>query len=144
MNREIKFRGMDLKGNWHYGNLAVIPDKPRFKHPPEPGSYISNSVGMPFAYPVRPETVGEYTGLKDKNGKEIYEGDIFHVAGNHKYTVKFFEESECNFEKSYASFCLTIPERMTFPIDEWALQNGQVIGNIYETPELFQIFTNNK
>lgn len=82
--------------------------------------------------------VMQYTGLKDKNGKEIYEGDLFQVAGNNIYTVKYFEESENNFEKAYACFCLTIPEKMTFPIDEWAIKNGHVVGNIFETPHLIE------
>lgn len=80
----------------------------------------------------------QFTGLLDKNGKEIYEGDIFEVAGNHRYIVKFFEESENSFEKAYACFCLTIPEKMTFPIDEYAMKNGKIIGNIYENKQLLK------
>lgn len=67
-------RGMTVNGEWVCGYLSVITKEQKANV--EPGFYISNRSGMPFAFKVRPETVGQCTGLKDCKGRLIFQGDI--------------------------------------------------------------------
>lgn len=155
--REIKFRGMNIQGRWFKGNLSVIKNKINVS---EPGSYISNAYGMPFAYMVRPETVGQYTGLKDKNGKEIYEGDILFCEylgfTTFNALVRFGEYEQDGSGAEYSpSRCVgfyaeAINKNQE---DEWGCKivsdymqtsslldfaEFEVIGNIYENTELLE------
>lgn len=82
MNREIKFKGKRLdNGEWMYGDLLHLVD----------GVYISNDNGCNMAQ-VDPDTVGQYTGLKDKNGKDVYEGDVIETYSR-SYIVTWFKRS---------------------------------------------------
>lgn len=126
--REIKFKGMDLQGRWHYGLPCHIQTKKA--NTPE-GWYISNSVGIPTAYQVRPETVSQLTGLLDKNEKEIYEGDNLKGVYTGDYSEEKPVKGVVRFE--YGRFVLVWNTGRLWLND---IYNREVIGNIYENPEL--------
>lgn len=124
MNREIKFRGKRLdNGKWMVGDLNHLVD----------GVYISNDHGSNMAQ-VYPDTVGLYTGLKDKNGKEIYEDDI--LAHNGKNIGYVADDMRC--------YCFDITCTDTASANTMSLHvavvndcegDVEIIGNINDNPK---------
>ncbi|EIM4495824.1 hypothetical protein LNA66_002491 [Listeria monocytogenes] len=122
--REIEFRGQNINGHWAHGNLAIIKEK---LDRAEIGTYISNSAGAPFAYQVRPETIGQYTGLKDKNGNKIFEGDVGWDEHNECYGVVKFEDAK------FLYLWENIAENL------WEVADDiEICGNIHENLDLLE------
>lgn len=133
--REIKFRGMLANGGWVFGLLSVSPGKDSGR--PEKGHYISNGAGMPWAYQVRPETVDQFTGLKDKNGKEIYEGDIIRWCRQQGYhTARRGDVDTIDYYHSNQYCGFGINERSS--LTDKKAKECEVIGNIHDNPELLE------
>ena len=119
--RTIKFKANTLKtGEWIVGDLIHLVD----------GVYISNDNGNNMAQ-VNPYTVGQFTGLYDKNKKEIYDGDILKVPG-------LCEKIEVRFVRGVFAFLwngdLDDEAPINAPTQEWA----EVIGNIHDNPEILK------
>ena len=117
--RTIKFRGKRIdNGEWIYGGIIFWSN----------GNYeIHNSLG--HFHRVDPKTVGQFTGLKDKNGVEIWESDLLYSEFSDKtFEVTFYE----------GAWVLT---NETTGEDGWRLDSGTaeqalIIGNVYQNPEL--------
>jgi len=124
MKREYKFRGKRIDNNeWVYGSLVVDTDKKNY-------SIIDYALEETNTYTwhnVFPNTVGQFIGLIDKQGKEIYEGDIVKI-GRTKFTVEF---RDCGFEM--IGIGIVCVARLCS-----AYRDIEIIGNIYENSNLME------
>ena len=125
--REVIFRGKRAdNGEWIEGSLLGIDwcDKP--------STYsIAPNTPVSVFYSVIPETVGQYTGLTDKNGVRIFEGDIVSLV-KHDSLIYKVVYVPCRYElvNSKGVNC--------FVLDIYKSENIEVIGNIHDNPELLQ------
>jgi uncharacterized phage protein (TIGR01671 family) len=139
MNREIKFRAWDKEGQEMYDVAMINWEAEEIAYTDHPTGYEADAL-------LEQVELMQYTGLKDKNGKEIYEGDIL------KSLSQVFSEenqdaliSEVYYHDSYAAFYLLASNR-DFEINEPLAQSIhnyeilEVIGNIYENPELLEVY----
>ena len=135
--RKIKFRGKRVDSEkWAYGYYFVEVENNEDKIGFEHLSFIKEKYGDHYHnYEVDPKTVGQYTGLKDKNGKEIYKGDIVKTIDLDDYEKPFDIVEEVIIDNG-----LLIPfydfdtrEEYFYDLFEW-----EIIGNSYENPNLLK------
>lgn len=134
MNREIKFRGKSKNsGEWLYGylfnyelSLTAVTPCINICIPASLEEVYSDCT-------VYSDTIGQYTGLRDKDGKEIYEGDIVYIGSNLKAVVIWFNGS-FRF-KDELSCKATYFEDMGVMMRDYDVC---IIGNIYDNPELLK------
>lgn len=147
--REFKFRGKRIdNGEWVYGYFVKARDN-TCHIIAEFGSDITccsdcgaNDITV---YEVDPSTIGQYTGLNDKNGKEVYEGDIvrmhFFFENHHPVTLGAFEDEEeivCKLSITPLGVYFENNNMTGYLCDylEEPSEELEVIGNIHDNPEL--------
>lgn len=135
--REIKFRAKRTDtGTWVYGNLIQNSD----------GCEIRtkfNGEDLPGYNDVDPDTVGQYTGMKDRNGKEIYEGDILLLSNKNTYQelivvehgpygwVFYNPKTVLRFKDGSHTYRVVENYGLLFG-------SGEVVGNTHDNPELLE------
>ena len=127
--REIKFRGKQgFDNKWIYG--CLLKDKKKY--------YITNDYGDTF-YEVMLEAIGQFTGLYDKNGVEIYEGDVIELKNTFYYDGKY----QIIYSEHSMSFVFKAIEKTNYvSLDDIGIDYNvnlgisiEVIGNIYDKGE---------
>lgn len=130
MNREILFRGKSKNGQWVYGSLVVSENT-------DPAIYYEVGKGvvkqLDWCY-VNPDTIGQYTGLKDKNGDKIFEGDIL-TGRNCRFVVKYNER-----QAEFVAVNSTLHNGFGLPMSQrWINETKKIIcGNIHDNTELIK------
>ena len=128
MNREIKFRGKSkCSGKWLYGDIMT------------PSTFLGKYRMWYENYKreVDPGTIGQYTGLTDKNGKEIYEGDILYQEQTLLGVVCISARYGISIQTKETTWAL---RNFIFDsdFDTGMLSDIEVRGNIHDNPELLK------
>lgn len=142
--REYKFRGKPTENNtsyfededFVYGSLIISEDK--YYILLDVLDNIKRDDYAVYMVEVRPETLGQYTGLKDKNAKEIYEGDIIFIKGE---TELLDIKGKVEYSNTFAQFIITNTGSVaneTEPLGDYEEENIEVIGNEFDKPELLE------
>lgn len=129
--RTIKFRAKNLDGEWVYG--FYVEEERQTINGFEKKHFIVND-GYEY---VKSDTVGQFTGLIDKDGKEIYEGDII-ISEELKHT--------CHYVRYMESEAMFVAMIIGSPLDEYCgirqswidKFSKKIIGNIHDNPELLK------
>lgn len=143
MNRDIIFRAKCF-GNWRYGSYVHFVKKPtnsrcniNYKD-----FIITNEDNGEHYFPISDlSSLGQYTGLKDKNGKQIFEGDILEYIGKRKDNMNKVYHRKVVFHKGM--FALLSKELPAYSaLNYHCMEDGRsawsVIGNIHDNPELIK------
>ena len=150
--REIKFRAKELHepSKWHYGYyikhklnnpcpVMFEGETPKDKEIKYEEYLIVeydgdwNMESVQYKVKIKPETIGQFTGLQDKNRKDIYEGDIVLVSGI-TYGVIDYLNKYAMFNIDYGNSGKPMALDLLNPKDYYL----EVVGNIYDNPELLE------
>ena len=133
---EILFRAKDISGEWRGGLLAESTGYPGQV---EKGVYISNTVGMPWAFRIRPETIGQYINLHDNDGDKIFSGHIVRIHTtkwiNAEVKIQFGIPMLCS--KEFADGFDYVSEYLQND-GEYGWIDCKIVGNKFDNPDLLK------
>ena len=147
MDREILFRGkLEYNGKWIYGDLLQYEDGDVAIFGDKLSSFGCECTEMSKRDRVNPDTNGQYTGLKDKDGNKIFEGDIVHLKGDGYDGAKVGKDYYRVVTFHEGSFCLSIEDGVHYPLhtpiyehcDSHSIVNWVVVGNVTDNPEIIK------
>lgn len=122
--REILFRGKQTtSGEWSCGYIYSDRKKTYIAYEGEKDCII---------HKIIPSTVGRYTGLTDKNGKKVFEGDIIKGKEKATYAIGYSDATAGFYAKA------TLPQRILPCMNIGTMKHYEVIGNIHDNPELLE------
>lgn len=132
---KVRMDGSPVDSNWVYG--GILPGE-------GDRSIIYQTEPEIDKFPVYSDTVGQYTGLKDKNGTRIFEGDILIYVVDGEYDID--EKYLVVFDDDEAAFKVRFYYKGKFACydDIAPCEHLEVIGNIYDNPELLKGESNDK
>ena len=134
-NRVIKFRGEQVNDEWCYGSLFLFEDG-------SANIFVgTDEEGFGRYYSINPETVGQFTGLLDKDGKEIFEDDIVLFADSEIYKIVYSDQKACfslDGVGRFADIMTVIAEARQNQLTSLYNERFQVIGNIHEHLHLME------
>lgn len=137
--REILFRGKTEEGKWVYGYLFVLGKGSKYEE-----TYILGDIDhrksvfdiWEYAERVIPETVGQWTGMTDKNGKRIFEGDIVDYPWDNVIVTMKIRFIDGEFRMK--------PIMTSRPMQCWEIRMAdyitcsEAVGNVHDNPELLE------
>lgn len=128
--REILFRGKRVdNGEWVYGFYENIPEHHIDKLS---GKDCIVSINNGLIMEVIPETVGEYTGLTDKNGKRIFEGDIIRTNGYYDKEIGVIRRGEYDVYSRFVFGGYYCVDKTSALIDWTSSRSCEVVGNVFD------------
>ena len=136
--REIKFRGKDSFSNeWRYGNLLIIDENYHIVEKAdisEDGHHFRQEGDRPTW--VDETTIGQFTGLKDELGRDLYEGDIIESSYGNRHFIKYDYSNGAFVAVPYSDDDFSAPRYL---VNSWIFKfRKRIIGNIYDNKDLMK------